>query len=180
MDMVYPPSEDTFLLLDVLKEEKIRDKNCLEIGVGSGVIANFLAETNNFDGVDINPTAIEITRKRCRKCRIFYSDLFSHVRKRYDIIVFNPPYLPEKREIAHIIDRSWHGGEDGRSVVDRFLREFDEFLNTDGKMYLLQSSFCDPKKTLNNLRELGYTSLILKRKKLFFEELMVIKTMRAK
>jgi len=175
---VYPPSEDTFLLLEALEKEGIKDKECLEIGVGSGVITEFLAKSNNVEGVDINLKAIEITRNKCKNCRIFYSDLFSNIKKKYDVIVFNPPYVPEERKFDDIFDRSWHGGKNGREVIDKFLDEFDSFLDLDGKMYLLHSSLCDLKKTLRILKEKSFKIEALKSKKLFFEELIVIKSER--
>ncbi|MCK4247754.1 MAG: methyltransferase [Methanomicrobia archaeon] len=175
---VYPPSEDTFLLLEALEEENLKNRHCLEIGVGSGIITEFFAKNNVVDGVDINPKAIEITQGRCKTCNIFYSDLFSNIKKKYDIIVFNPPYVSEERKFDDIFDRSWYGGKDGRMVIDRFLEEFDNFLNLDGKMYLLHSSLCNLKKTLRMLEEKGFKTEILKSKKLFFEELTVIKSER--
>lgn len=45
-------------------------------------------------------------------------------------------------------------------------------------MYLLHSSLCDPKKTLRILKEKGFKTETLKSKKLFFEELTVIKSER--
>jgi len=175
---VYPPSEDTFLFLEALKEEKFEGRYCLEIGVGSGVITEFLAENNTVDGVDINPKAIEITKRRCKKCRIFYSDLFSSVRDKYDIIVFNPPYVPEEKEFGDIYDMSWYGGKNGRRIIDRFLDDFDMYLKKNGRMYMLQSSLSDLKKTIEKLKEKGFRTEILKTKKLFFEELIVIKAER--
>ncbi len=177
---VYPPSEDTFLLLDTLKKEDVEGKSCLEIGVGSGAITEFLSQYNTVDGVDINSKAIEVTRKKCENANIFYSDLFSHIDKTYDVIVFNPPYVPEKQRFDHMYDRSWYGGENGRVVIDRFLAEFDDFLNLEGCAYLLQSSLSDPLKTLRILKQKGFISEILARKKLFFEELTVIKSRREK
>ena len=178
MCKVYPPSEDTFLLLEALEEETLKDKYCLEIGVGSGIITEFLAKCNVVEGVDINPTAIKITRERCKTCKIFYSDLFSDVTKKYDVIVFNPPYVPEERDFNDDFDRSWHGGKDGRTIVDRFLEKFDKFLNFDGRMYLLHSTLCDLGKTLLILETKGFKTEIVKSKKLFFEELTVIKSER--
>jgi release factor glutamine methyltransferase len=178
MSYVYPSSDDTFFLLDVLKDEKITNNSCLEIGVGTGVIAAFLAEKNTVDGVDINHAALTYARKICPSCTLFYSDLFSHVTRQYDVIVFNPPYLPEKRELPAVGDRSWHGGRDGRVVIDTFLASFHMFLQPGGVVYLLQSSFCSPDKTITVLKKRGFHVAVLKRKRLFFEELTVIKTRR--
>ena len=73
---------------------------------------------------------------------------------------------------------SWYGGKNGRRIIDRFLDDFDMYLKKNGRMYMLQSSLSDLKKTIEKLKEKGFRSEILKTKKLFFEELIVIKAER--
>ena len=68
---VYPPSEDTFLFLEALKEEKFEGRYCLEIGVGSGVITEFLAENNTVDGVDIIPRPLRSLRGDVKNAEYF-------------------------------------------------------------------------------------------------------------
>ena len=79
----------------------------LDIGTGSGCIAIGISKLTGaeVDGIDISEGALNIARKNAEihnvKCNFFYSDLFSAVREKYDLIVSNPPYIPVK-EIENI------------------------------------------------------------------------------
>lgn len=96
---VYEPREDTDLLADAA--EKIRGKDALEVGCGSGAISLILAKNgNNVTAVDIDQKAVDATIENATNNRLridcFRSDLFENVRSRYDVILFNFPYLPER------------------------------------------------------------------------------------
>jgi len=102
---VYEPSEDTFQLLEVINVKK--DDKVLEIGTGSGLIS--LACTQNGANVvctDINPFAVELAKKNFLvnnallngNYDIRLGNLFDVLTfdDKFDIIIFNPPYLPTK------------------------------------------------------------------------------------
>ncbi|KAI0562698.1 methyltransferase [Gracilaria domingensis] len=61
----------------------------------------------------------------------------------FDVIVFNPPYVPtdddelQRALTKHDISASWAGGKDGREVIDRFLKSLNLFLSETGVAYLL-------------------------------------------
>lgn len=177
---VYGPEEDTYLFLETLKKEDL--SGCgLEIGVGTGIIAlsvcHFFEE---FTGTDINLWAVALAKENAKRNSIqnvtfFESDLFSHVSGTYDVIIFNPPYVPADEPVRRIEDLSYHGGEDGRHVIDKFLSRFQEYLNPDGKAYLLQSSLSGINETSAKITEMDYIPEITARKKLFFEELVIFK-----
>lgn len=142
--MIYDPAEDSFLLKKVLEKEVKKANSSLEIGVGSGYLSEYLdAISKKFVGVDINPEAVKETKKRV-KGMVLQSDLFSKVPKnRYDIIIFNPPYLPK-----HRADReealATVGGKHGYEVIIRFIQELSDFLLVKGSCYLLFSSLSKP------------------------------------
>jgi len=103
---------------------------------------------------------------------IVKSDLFSNLLdEKFDVIVFNPPYVPsEEVEIL-----STDGGEDGSEIILRFIPQLPHFLKEDGVCYLLVSSH-------NNLDEiyyeLTYNNLVFEKvleKNIFFENLIVLK-----
>ena len=63
---VYSPQDDSYLLLEAIKE--IRGKYALEIGCGSGVILESLIKRVEFViGSDINYEAIITTNNRIKK-----------------------------------------------------------------------------------------------------------------
>lgn len=168
---VYEPREDTYFLLDHIKG--IRVDKALEVGVGTGIIALTLAKTcKEVHGIDINPKAIEIARENARvnnikNVKFWISDLFINVEEKYDLIVFNPPYLPG--EPKNELERSWSGGNGGREVIDKFLKEVRSYLRPNGKFLILVSSLNKPTELAKK-----YKLKVVKQEKLFFEELVIL------
>lgn len=177
---VYGPEEDTYFFLETLRKDDL--SGCgLEMGVGTGMIALSICHFfEEFTGTDINPKAVVLAKENAQRNNIqtvtfMESDLFSAVSGTFDVIIFNPPYVPADEPVKGIEDLSYHGGEDGRHVVDRFLSQFGKYLNPEGKVYLLQSSLSGIDDTSALLTRMGYTYEIVARKKLFFEELVIFK-----
>jgi len=184
---VYEPAEDTFLLADNLKVEK--DERLLELGTGCGLISILAAKAGALVvSTDINPAAINCARENAVNCRVLdfidfrLGDLFEPVKgELFDIIIFNPPYLPVERGEAlnTPIDRAWEAGEDGRAVIDRFLSLFEQHLKPKGKVLLIQSSLSDISKTLEILEEKSYRIKTI-RKNLPFEQLCLVSASKSR
>lgn len=179
---VYGPEEDTYLLLDALVNESLSGDG-LELGTGTGIIAITLCDRfTTFTAVDISPYAVALAQENARahkkNIRVFQSDLFSNVTRTYDVIIFNPPYVPADEKITSVEDAAYHGGEDGRRVIDQFLFQFQPYLTPHGKVYFLQSSLSNISKTFHTLTSLRFSPTVIARKHLFFEELVVLKIER--
>ncbi|MBU0662381.1 MAG: HemK2/MTQ2 family protein methyltransferase [Candidatus Diapherotrites archaeon] len=177
-DSVYAPAEDSFLLADSIPVRNY--SSALDMGTGSGIQAINLAikGAREITAVDINPEALKATAENAAhfgfsgRITAVRSDLFSALRgAKFDIIVFNPPYVPSPAREFDDVD----GGPHGRDVLDRFLRIFGSHLNPNGECYFIQSSLNSLALTHKKLRALGRGMKIIARKKLFFEELLVIK-----
>ncbi len=179
---VYPPSDDSYMLADVVNSMELSGKSFLEIGCGSGIVSITAAVRGaDVTAVDINPVAVECTRRNAEKSgvkvRTIVSDLFENVKGRYDVIAFNPPYLPGTKEDPDY-DPAWSGGEDGREVIDRFLAEVDKYLKPCGTILIVQSSLSDPAKTTRMLEKMGYTVEIAAQEKFFLETLYVFRAVK--
>jgi release factor glutamine methyltransferase len=93
------------------------------------------------------------------------------VKGKFDLIVFNPPYVPtEKLETLDMQSIAWQGGKDGREVIDRFLAEVFNYLKPNGKILLLISSH---NKMMRELQK-NYGAKLVSEKKLFYEKLFVL------
>ena len=181
---VYTPSDDTYLLIESL--EISGGERFLDLGCGTGVVGIYAAKKGAKEviQVDINPYAALLAK--CNSVvnnvgnRVFsvVGNLFDPITENYkfDIIAFNPPYLPVDDE--ELIGKSWSGGASGRKIIDMFLRLFDKFLSCDGKVYLVGSSLSNYSLTLKTLSEKGFRWRIANRKKFFFEEIVCIKAWR--
>ena len=179
---VYKPAEDSFMLAENLE---IREKDkVLDMGTGCGIQAIVASENaKEVHACDINVQAIRCARFNAeeyeREIEVFWSDLFSNILESYDVVVFNPPYLPSERDEKKDIEtKAWNGGKKGREVLDRFLEEVPDYLKKNGKLFLVQSSLTDLNKTVEKLKNFGFKVEIKEKRRFFFEELYVIKAVK--
>jgi hypothetical protein len=119
-------------------------KTAIEIGVGSGVLALQMIQ-HNFQKVfatDINPNAIvgltEFmgTTKLSRKIELDLGHLFGKWDKQTELIVFNPPWLPETKNKSNIDDAIYYN----KTLFTEFFTEAKKRLLPDGKLVLIFSN----------------------------------------
>lgn len=172
---LYCPSDDSILLADQLPE---KPGICLDVGAGTGFQALNLARkgASRVLAIDINPKAIPTIQENAQwnKCEKIIeakqSNLFQNVKEKFDLIVFNPPYVESE-------DVKWlevDGGEKGREIIDHFLLEAEDHLNEKGKVIFLQTDLNGIKETEAILKKQKMEFKILAQKDLFFESLIVI------
>ncbi|MFW6305639.1 MAG: HemK2/MTQ2 family protein methyltransferase [Candidatus Saliniplasma sp.] len=137
---VYAPSDDSFLLIELL--ELNGDERVLEIGCGSGLISLHCASKGcETTAVDVSETAVENTfhnaERNGLKIDAKLSDMFTELSSQWDVIIFNPPYLPNEQNLAR--DIRWDGGERGDETILDFLSQAPDFLIDEGLVYLIYS-----------------------------------------
>ncbi|MEQ9715532.1 MAG: HemK2/MTQ2 family protein methyltransferase [Candidatus Asgardarchaeum sp.] len=183
----YPPSEDSYLIIDSLLKINLKNiKIALDVGCGSGIITCFLARfANKVYATDINPYALNCTanniilNKLSNRVILLYSDLFSSIPPeiKFDLIVFNPPYLPinDTEKIAdEYLELAWCGGRDGTNIIINFLLQAIKHLYVGGRIVLLISSLSNVKKIYSTIKKLGLKYSVIANYKTFFEELKVL------
>lgn len=182
-DLVYEPAEDSFLLADAALEEAEPGMRILEIGTGSGFVSAVLGA--NIKSARILATEINPHAARCAKANgveVIRTDLFRGLKPgnqeaSFDLILFNPPYLPtsEDEKVPGWLNYAFDGGTSGRETLDRFLDEVRNHLKPRGKVLVLISSITGIEAVKEKMMEIGFEVDIVKRKKISFEELMVIR-----
>ena len=143
---VYTPGEDSRLLKDFISGLDLQGKKALDMGTGSGVIAVKMAEKGaSVMAADINPEALEEVEERANQAKVkiktVESDLFENIEAKYDIVTFNPPYIPGEQGIGD--EEIWRGGETGVEIARSFLEQVDDYLSEGGEVYLILSSRSD-------------------------------------
>jgi len=168
--MIYEPREDSFLLEKQVKQ--FAHGKVLDMGTGSGIQALAAKEkTNEVLAVDTNPEAV----KHVQSLGIpaIKSDLFSNIKGTFDVIVFNPPYLPEAEGEDAESKQAITGGKKGYEIIELFLKEAKNHLKQKGIILLTYSSLTGNINTL--AKQLKYHLEVLEEKKLFFETLTAAK-----
>ena len=163
----YQPAEDTFFLADHIEDEK--GKTALDIGTGTGFLAKILS--GSFDlviGTDLNINSLrqQAAPIRNRIC-CNAADVFS---KKFDLIICNLPYLATDE----IIDIATDGGTEGFEIPAQIIKSALPCLNKSGKFIFVTSSLSNYQKLIDMVDSEGFRAKILARKKLFFEELILI------
>ena len=180
-DLVYIPSDDTFLLAENLEIKE--GQSVLEIGTGSGLVSMYASLlTDDVTATDINYNALELAEKNFKlnninTIKLEFGDLFEPVKdKKFDVILFNTPYLPTDSEdiINDDLNYAFDGGLDGRKVIDRFINEVSNHLNDKGIVQIIQSSLSDNNRTLEMFDRNGFVAEIAESEKFFFEEIVLI------
>lgn len=182
---VYEPAEDTFLIADALKQVAQPWNAVLDIGTGCGILAIIAAKkTDKVVAVDANPHAVACARRNAEnnnvapRVDVRQGSLFQPVRKteKFDVIVFNAPYLPSSPEEGKTwLERAWAGGPKGRRLIDQFIAKASEYLKKEGKLLLVQSSLADIDKTLEMLYERGFQATVIAERKEPFEKIVVLR-----
>jgi len=169
---VYEPSDDTFLLLSMIKVES--DEKVLEIGCGSGIISlHCRAQGCDVLSVDKDERALENTKLNAKKndldISVKKSYLFSNITdKNWDMIIFNPPYLPRDEFLSK--DDRWDGGERGDEMIVRFLEKAEYYLKEDGNLFTCYSSL-SPTDLIKEVIEERYDIVNIEQRYFFFETL---------
>lgn len=187
---VYPPREDSKLLIDSINQLNEPSGQALEIGCGSGIISIVLAKKGwHVQAIDVNPYAVISTRENALRAGV--EKLISvnegglgeknfEISKDTKLIVWNLPYLspPQENEqrlewieeasMSDLEGRGW-GGQ-----LLRFLESNKENINPELLILLLQRKYpTSPSKT-SYWAELGWSHRMIESRWLFDEKLEVL------
>lgn len=175
---VYSPEADTVLLLDAARAEAKRGERVLEVGTGSGLIAREIAKIASVVATDISPHAV-IAARDCG-VEVIRTDLYAGIRGLFDLILFNPPYLPTQPEerVDDWLEYALDGGESGRTVIERFSRCVGDILAPGGRILLLVSSLTGPSEVRALFSRAGWTVSIVRQQVAEDEMLYVLKICR--
>ena len=153
---VYPPSEDTYLLLRGITLRP--GERFLEVGTGSGLVAIEAARIGRVVATDVNPAAVRLARRNAAENG-----------RRIEVVAFDPPYL--EGPLADTLEAAWQGGREGSDVALRFLEDFPRVLGPSGRAYLLLSA---GNRVARSTANRCFRARIVASAPLFFERLDVL------
>lgn len=175
LEDVYPPAEDSQLLLEAALMEIREDDVVLEVGTGSGyVAANIRKYCKEVVATDISPHAVRAAKKE--GIDAVRTDLFAGICGKFSLILFNPPYLEleEWERRGDWLEKAIDGGKGGIEVLTRFIRRLREVMGEGGRAIVILSSHTS-NEVFRVIREEGLDYEITATKKLFFEELHAVR-----
>jgi len=178
---VYQPAEDSALLAEAAIEDMVDPDRVLEVGTGSGWVAEQIqTETDaHVVGSDLNPHACRQARER--GVAAVRADLVApFAADSVDAVLFNPPYLPTDpdNEWGDWMEHALSGGEDGRRLIRPFLADVGRVLTVDGVVYLLVSSLTGYEVVVDLAHEAGFETDELRQESYPFEVLSVLRLSR--
>ena len=164
----YSPAEDTFLLCDYI--DTISGDSALDIGSGSGYVTKVLEDRFEFVActeinynILLNQTYPATHRICCQAADALCGQ--------FDVIVSNPPYLATDS----IQFQDTDGGIDGVQIPGSILRSAAPLLRRGGHIAMITSSLSRYDTLMEMAKSAGLSAEIVMRKKLFFEELYVMR-----
>lgn len=155
-DVLIPRPETEILVEEAIKErKKLNELNKLafcEIGVGSGCIAvsilhNVPAATAV--AIDISAKALAVAERNAERHGVAgrlsfqIGDIFDAVTDKFDVIVSNPPYIPDadltdmQQEVRDFEPHNaLFAGTDGLDIIRRIIDDAPEHLNRGGSLLM--------------------------------------------
>lgn len=178
LEGVYDPGDDSFLLVEATLAEVKPGERVLEVGTGSGIISFFVKEITGVVATDINPAACENARQN--GVNVVRTDLFNGICGTFDVIIFNPPYLPtaQDEKLNSWLNRAFDGGPDGRDVIRQFLAEVSRILPVGGRVLTVFSSLTDIDAVIELYMKHGFWVEVVSKEKVPFEMLVVLRCTR--
>ncbi len=177
--MVYSPREDSYLLQKWV-EKYSPGMRVADIGTGSGVQAITAAKNNAVKvvGVDIDEKSIQEAESNALKKDVlvdfrrgYLFDSFNSD-ELFDLIVFNPPYLPRDERVGD--NPEVCGGIKGNELTMEFLKRAKEHLVYTGRILLILSTVSNVFETLSYAESISYSYKILDELSVGFETLYCV------
>lgn len=144
-----PRMETELLVEKVLDEIKGKKSKILDMCSGSGCIGIAIAKHSDSRVVsaDISKYAIKETKQNAKlnfvDIEVVQSDMFQNMKERFDIIVSNPPYIPdyEYQMLDKMVKKydpklALQADEDGLAYYKVIANEAYRYLNPNGKIFL--------------------------------------------
>ena len=168
-------------VIEEIKKDKRKDIRYLDIFAGSGcigiaVIKNLLLVRRSFskggcDFADKEINAIKQIKINCKlngidkkRYKIIQSDVFKNIKRKYDYIFANPPYIPTTRKnkiqksvLKYEPKQALFGGKDGLFLINKFLREAQIHLNKKGEIFM-EFDYVQKKEIEKLLKKYKYNS----------------------
>ncbi len=129
-----------------INKKKYYPKNILDLCTGSGclaIICSYMFPKSKIDASDISKKTLEIAKKniilhKINNINLIKSNLFKNIKKKYDLIITNPPYISYKekkylpKEYFFEPSISLFTYKNGLYIIEKIINKFRKYLNKKG------------------------------------------------
>jgi release factor glutamine methyltransferase len=170
------PRQDTETLVEEALKVCRPGMKVLDLCTGSGcIIVSILKNAPGIIavGADISKQALLVAKENGKAYELdiewLRSDLFDNVTGKYDLIVSNPPYIPTK-DIAELMPEvrdfepfdALDGHEDGLFFYRKIIAESEQYLNSEGSLYL-EIGYDQGEAVKEILTKEGFSDILIKK-----------------
>ena len=167
----YEPAEDTFFLADYVEKEK--GISALDVGTGSGYLTQLLCKNFSYViGTDINFQVLK--NQTYKTSNLICCNGADAINYEFDLVICNLPYLATEE----IIDIATDGGKEGFQIPKKIFDSVFGKMKPQGKFLFVTSSLSNYQKLIDYAQKFGLESQIIAKKKLFFEELFLVESVK--
>jgi release factor glutamine methyltransferase len=153
--------------------EKERGKSALDVGSGSGYLTKLLSQNFSYvTGTDINFSVLK--NQTYKTNNLVCCNGADAINYKFDLIICNLPYLATDE----ILDIATDGGEEGFEIPKKIFDSVYDKIKYRGKFIFVTSSLSNYQKLIDYAQKLGLKSHIIAKKKLFFEELILVESIK--
>ena len=163
----YLPAEDTFFLEDQLRG--LSGVSALDIGCGSRYLTDLLK--SNFKlvvGTDISFNTL--VDQNFKTQNVICCNSADALNLEFDLIICNLPYLATDE----ILDVATDGGKDGLEIPLGIISSALPHISKEGRFLFVTSSLSDYMGLIDFVKSQNFEAKIKSKKKLFFEELIIV------
>ena len=163
------PRPETEMLVDHIKNNFSNLENVLDLGTGSGCIAieiSKLFESATILGSDVCEKALKVAKKNNNqsnnKVNFIKSNWFSDIEGQFDLIVSNPPYIPEstKLEASTLFEPkvALFSEETGLKDLKKIISEAINYLKINGAL-ILEHGMGQSSELSSYMKKIGYKNI---------------------
>lgn len=167
--MLYMPQEDSYLLKKSVEEFVESGQTFLDMGCGTAIQGKAAKEKGAI------VTTCDIDQNAQNELNFIKSDLFENITEQYEVIAFNPPYLPLDENEPEESRLQTTGGKHGYEIPVRFIEGIGNHLKTDGFCLLLISNLTHPDVIEKELEKHSFTFEVVDKQSMFMEQLFIYK-----
>lgn len=137
-DVFVPIGSSSLVFRNFFKKFNGKCELVLDVGTGSGILALLVSKyAEKVIAIDINENAIKSTKENIKlnhikNIEVRKSDLFEKVNEKFDLIIFNPPFMGIEAE--NELEKAFTNKN--FEVLTRFFREVKNYLSTNGKIII--------------------------------------------